>query len=261
MTKEELKSQILAEEARIHEEIRKLYPNGAGLDGIIDIDCYLGLKEPISTNPLKILWILKERGYPTNKPDMEFPVRDCMLYLADYPKWKNTYGNMCYVTEGILEWQRLKDEQYLSFENLPELETEGSSVCYKNNEKQFFPLDYIAFLNVKKLGSHSQTSNQNEINAEYAKPEVQKILKEQFAYINPDIVIFGNQVTKMAEDFSGVSLSEFTDSGKCKYYFSKQNNKLFIFANHPNVYGHMTNEEYCNSIFNAIKQNAKELIK
>lgn len=263
MTKEELKSQMLTEEARIHEEIRKLYPNGAGLDGIIDINRYLDLKNEITQgNTLKILWILKERGYPTNKLDMEFPVKDCMLYLADYKEWYKTYGNMCHVTEGILEWQRLKDDKYLSFENLPALrvETSSYSVCY-DNPQQFFPLDYTAFLNVKKLGSHSQTSNQNEINAEYAKPEVQKILKEQFAYINPDIVIFGNQVTKMAEDFSGVSLSEFTDSGKCKCYFSKQNNKLFIFANHPNVYGHMTNEEYCNSIFNAIKQNAKELIK
>lgn len=259
MTKEELKSQIHSEEARIHEEIRNLYPNAAGLDGIIDIDCYLGLKEPISTNLLKILWILKERGYPTNKPDMEFSVRDCMLYLADYPKWKNTYGNMCYVTEGILEWQRLKDEQYLSFENLPELETEGSSVCYKNNEKQFFPLDYIAFLNVKKLGSHSQTSNQNEINAEYANPEVQKILKEQFDYINPDIVIFGNHVIKLTEDFSGVPLSDFHESGKCKYFYDEKRNKLFIDADHPNA--RYTEAEYCNSIFNAIKQNAKELIK
>lgn len=262
MTKEEQKSQMLSEEARIHEEIRKLYPNGAGLDGIIDIDCYLGLKEPISTNLLKILWILKERGYPTNKPNMEFSVKACMLGLADYNDWKRTYGNMCSVTEGILEWQRLKDDKYLDYKNLPELKVEKPhNGVYYENPQQFFPLDYTAFLNVKKLGSHGKTSEQSEINAEYAKPEVQKILKEQFAYINPDIVIFGNQVTKMAEDFSGVSLSEFTYSGKCKYYFSKRNNKLFIFANHPNVYGHMTNEEYCNSIFNAIKQNAKELIK
>ena len=250
---------MIAEEARIHEDIRKLYPNAAGLDGIIDIDFYLGLKEPISTNPLKILWILKERGYPTNKPDMEFSVRDCMLYLADYPKWKNTYGNMCYVTEGILEWQRLKDERYISFENLPKLETEGSSVCYKNNEKQFFPLDYIAFLNVKKLGSHAQTSNSNEIKAEYEKSEVQKILKEQFEYINPDIVIFGNHVNKLTEDFSGVPLSNFHECGKCKYFYDTKRNKLFIDADHPNA--RYNESEYCNSIFNSIKQNANKLLK
>lgn len=252
-----------AEETRIHEEIRKLYPNGAGLDGIIDINRYLDLKNEITQdNTLKILWILKERGYPTNKTDMDFHIKDCMLGLADYNEWKRTYGNMCSVTEGILEWQRLKDDKYLDYKNLPELKVEKPhNGVYYENPQQFFPLDYTAFLNVKKLGSHGKTSKQSEINAEYANPAVQKILKEQFAYINPDIVIFGNQVTKLAEDFSGVSLSEFTDSRNCKYYFSKQNNKLFIFANHPNVYGHMTNEEYCNSIFNAIKQNAKELLK
>ena len=258
MTKQELKSQILAEEARIHEEIRKLYPNGAGLDGIIDIDVYLGDGE--IKNPLKILWILKERGYPTNKPDMDFPVKDCMLYLADYKEWYKTYGNMCHVTEGILEWQRLNDDKYLSFENLPALrvETSSYSVCY-DNPQQFFPLDYIAFLNVKKLGSHEKTSEQSEINAEYEKPEVQKILKEQFDYINPDIVIFGNHVKKLTEDFSGVPLSDFHECGKCKYFYDEKHNKLFIDADHPNA--RYTEAEYCNSIFNAIKQNANELLK
>ena len=264
MTKEELKSKIESDETRIHDEIRKIYPNSAGLDGIIKIDDFLDLKKPDS-NPLRILWVLKERGYPRNKKNQEFYIKDYMLYLAQYEKWKLTYGNICSVTEGILEWQRMRDDKYLSYRNLPELNVEqaSGSVYYMTQEsspQQIFPIDYVAFLNVKKLGSNENTSNQGVINEEYSKPEIQNILREQFAYINPDITIFGNQVEKMAEDFGGVSLSDFKVCGKCKYHFDSSSVKLYIYAHHPNVHGHMTNEEYCNSIFDVIKIHKKELL-
>ncbi len=265
MNKIQLKERLLTEETRIHNEIREIYPNCAGLDGIICVNKYIDLLNP-NSNPLKILWILKEKGFPRNRINQEFDNRVYMLYVAQYSRWRNTYGNMCSITEGILEWQRTKNNKYLCLENLPELkvEKESGSVYYMPDEESpdpIYPLDYIAFLNVKKNGSYRNTSNQGIINAEYTKPEIKKILNEQINYINPDIIILGNQVQKLAEDITGIPLNKFMQCGTCKYTFDNQNCKLIIFANHPNVYGHMTNSEYCNSIFNAIKQNEKELLE
>ena len=132
----------------------------------------------------------------------------------------------------------------------------------KKDGPQFFPLDYIAFLNVKKPGWYKNTSDQPLINKEYEKPEVKRILKEQFDYINPDIIIFGNRVTKIAEDFAGVPFSDYThvgEYGALDYYYDPTKNKLFIFADHPSRPG--KKDEYCNSIFNVIKKFSKELLK
>lgn len=259
-----LKQSIIQEENRIYSEIRKIYPNSAGLDGIINIDRYLDINHEISHGePIKILWFLKERAFPTNKKNQEFDVRQLMLYVAEYSKWRLTYGNMCSVSEGILEWWRTKNEKYLYLENLPELKVEESSVYYMTEEKfpqQIFPLDFTAFLNVQKKGVFTQTSNQNLLYAEYAKPEIQQILKEQFCYINPDITIFANHIEKLAEDFSGNQLSNFTVCGTCKYYFDRQRNKLFIYTHHPNLHGQVTKEDYCNSIFEAIRINQENFL-
>lgn len=262
---EKLKSYILEAEERIYNDIRKIYPNSAGLDGIINVDRYLDLNHEISNEkPIKILWFLKERAFPSNKKNQEFDVRQLMLYVAEYSKWRLTYGNMCSVTEGILEWWRTRNSKYLHLENLPELKVEGGSVYYMTNEeasKQIFPLDFTAFLNVQKRGIFSKTSNQNLLYAEYAKPEIQKILKAQYEYINPDIIIFANHIETLAEDFSETKLADFTICGSCKYYFDKQKNKLFIYTHHPNLHGQVTKEDYCNSIFEAVLINQKFLLK
>ena len=118
-----------------------------------------------------------------------------------------------------------------------------------------------AFLNVQKRGIFSKTSNQNLLYAEYAKPEIQKILKAQYEYINPDIIIFANHIETLAEDFSETKLADFTICGSCKYYFDKQKNKLFIYTHHPNLHGQVTKEDYCNSIFEAVLINQKFLLK
>ena len=117
MSKEELKQTMQNAEKQIHEEIRKLYPNSAGLDGIISIDDYLDINNPES-NPLKSLWVLKERGYPSNKINQEFVISEYMKGLGQYSRWRDTYGPMCYVTEGLLEWQRTKNDKFLNFKNL-----------------------------------------------------------------------------------------------------------------------------------------------
>lgn len=262
MSKEELKQSMLKEESRIHDEIRKLYPNSAGLDGIIDIDSFLD-----DTYPLKILWVLKERRFPSNKIDQEFDVREIIKYSGQYEKWEKTFGPMCYATEGILEWQRTKEEKYLELKKLFELkvssETEGNSIYYEyEKDNKIYPMDHIAFLNVKKLGSYENMSKPNQIPGEYAKPEVKKILQEQFNYINPDIIIFGNHVVKLAEDWAGVPITSYTHVGEFgahDYYYDSERNKLFIFADHPSRPGNKN--EYCNSIFNVIKKFSKELLK
>ena len=265
MSNQSIKQTMIQQESTIYDEIRKIYPNSAGLDGIINIERYLDLNHEISqSRPIKILWFLKERAFPSNKKNQEFDVRQLMLYVAEYSKWRLTYGNMCSVTEGILEWWRTKDSKYLRLENLPELKVEGSSVYYMTEEKsphQIFPLDFTAFLNVQKKGVFTKTSNQSLLYAEYAKTEIQTILNKQFAYINPDIIIFANHIEKLAEDFSQNQLSNFTVCGTCKYYFDSQRNKLFIYTHNPNLHGQVTKEDYCNSIFEAIQINQKELTK
>ena len=271
MTKIELKNQMEKEEARIHDEIRKLYPNSAGLDGIISIDDYLDIKNPDS-KPLKILWILKERGFPKNKINQEFDLREFMKCLGQYPNWKKTYGPMCWITEGILEWQRTKDEKYFNIENLFKLEVEApkeyAAVNYlREDGYQVFPIDHIAFLNVKKLGSTKNTSIQGVIDAEYEKPEVKSILKQQFNYIDADIIIMGCHVKKLAEDFAGVPITSYTHIGEYgahDYYYDSSKNKLFIFADHPSAIpfsANLNKNDYCNSIFNVIKKFSKDLLQ
>ena len=265
MSKEELKQAMEEAEKQIHEEIRKLYPNSAGLDGIISIDDYLDIKNPVS-KPLKILWILKERGFPKNKINQEFIISEYMKCLGQYPRWRDTYGPMCSVTEGIIEWQHTKNDKFLNSKNLYKLEVEApkeyAAVNYlREDGYQVFPLDHIAFLNVKKTGWYKNTSNQTLINKEYEKPEVKKILKEQFDYIDADIIIMGNHVVRLAEDFAGVPISSYTHVGEYgahDYYFDNTRNKLFIFADHPSRPGNK--EEYCNSIFNVIKKFSNELL-
>lgn len=261
MNKEELKQTMMNAEEQIHEEIKNLYPNSSvGLDGIVSIDDYLDIKNPDS-KPLKILWVLKERAYPSND---NFYVKDCILAPADNPKWYKTFKKMCFVTAGILEWQKSLDDKYLSFENRFELYVDKSTnqVYYENpHPQQFFPLDHIAFLNIKKLNSQKHMSKLFEIQAEYAKPKVKEILKKQFDYINPDIIIFGNRITKIAEDFAGVSFSEYTHVGEYgahDYYYDSQKNKLFIYADHPARL--IKQDKYCNSIFNVIKKFSNELL-
>ncbi len=267
MSKEELKQEMEEAEKQIHEEIKNLYPNSSvGLDGIVSINDYLDL-EHSETKPLKILWILKERKFYNNTINYLSVFMKC---LGEYKSWKKTYGPMCWITEGILEWQRTDDEKFLDFKNLFELRVasveEGKAVYYnwdnKKDGPQVFPLDHIAFLNVKKLGWYKNTSEQSLINKEYEKTEVKRILKEQFDYIDADIIILGNHVVRLAEDLAGVQISSYTHVGEYgahDYYFDNIRNKLFIFADHPSRPGNK--EEYCNSIFNVIKKFAKELLK
>ncbi|MDY6398517.1 MAG: hypothetical protein SPL22_12410 [Treponema sp.] len=258
MTKEELKAEMEKKESIIHEEIKNFYQKSVGLDGIVSIDDYLDINNPDS-NPLKILWVLKERAYPS---DEAFYVRECIKYPADNPKWYKTFKKMCYVTAGILEWQNSKDDKHLSFENQFKLEVDEEHQVYYKSPQPFLPLNHIAFLNIKKLNSQKRMSNPVEIQAEYAKPEVKKILREQFDYINPDIIIFGAHVTKIAEDFAGISFSEYThfgEDGAHDYYFDQKKNKLFIYADHPARI--ISNNKYCNSIFNVIKIFKNELLR
>ena len=259
MNKEELAQILQDEEKKIHEEIKNLYPNSSvGLDGIVSIDDYLDIKNPDS-NPLKILWVLKERAYPSTD---DFKVRECILAPADNPKWYKTFKKMCFVTAGILEWQKSKDDKYLNFENKFLLEVDDEHQVYYKNPQPVLPLNHIAFLNIKKLNSQNTMSKPFEIQAEYAKPKVKEILKEQFDYINPDVIIFGNRVTKIAEDFAGVPFSEYIHVGEYgahDYYFDSKKNKLFIFADHPARI--IKQDKYCNSIFNVIKKYSKELLK
>ena len=257
MKKSELKEQMLTEENRIHNEIKRIYPNSAGLDGIVSIDDYLDIENPDS-NPLKVLWILKERAYPDNKVGEEFILNEHMKDFGLYARWRNTYGAMCFVTEGILEFDDSKDEKFLNYNSLYKLEVEDTGGVYytRDDGEQVFPLDHIAFLNVKKLGSSQNTSNQGLINAEYERPEVKKILQEQFNYINPDIIIMGAHVVKLAEDLAGVSISSYIHIGEYgahDYYFDSARKKLFIYADHPSR-RFISKEKYCNSIFEIIKK-------
>lgn len=261
MTKEELKLKLEQEEGRIHNKIRKIYPKSAGLDGILNVDKFFDITNP-KTSPLKLLWILKERGYPLNKPDQEFILKDYMNHLAQNKKWSRTFSKLCYVTEGILEWQYHNDLEYLDFNNLPKLQVieDNQEVCYYRNENELiFPLDYIAFLNVKKLGSHNNRSNPKDIDSEYKKTEIREIIKEQVDYIKPDIIISGNRVASLSEDLAGCPFSNFSQNGISKYYFNNNQKRLHIFTYHPAFI--MPRIEYCNSIFEIIKQYSSYIRK
>lgn len=245
-----------------HKKIRELYHNSAGLDGIIDVPTYVSSK-------LKVCWILKERNFPVGKEKQEYNLMENMRLLAQCGNWKRTYGNICLVTSGILEWTNTKNKNFLNFENLPELKVEkdennkNCNVFYDNQNERIYPIDYIAFLNTKKQGVNNTKSKQCEINNEYRNPKVKLILKEQIAYINADVIILGNRVEQMVVDFSGVSSFKEFDHLEpynfCKYYFNEKQKKLYIYTYHPNA--RKKKKDYCNSIFNIVKQYEYCLLK
>lgn len=246
MTKEE----VLKEQEAIDAEIARICGNESGLDGIADIDKFLHFD-----GNHKILWILKEAGRPDNYDGKPYDYRMRFAYAADYSGWKHTWGNVARVSYGINT--SCENGKELPYSELPKLSLyEGDSAPYvtEADGTEIYPLDEIAIINVKKTFTTESRSNQGEINAEYNKPEVKKLLMRQVKYINPEIIIVANQVQKLAEDLAGIPFADFTTIDNLTRYAVSKERRVVIFTHHPALLGVTGGlEAYYNSIMAAVK--------
>lgn len=243
----------------LDEKIKKIWPHRAGLDGIVDIDEWMKRK-------IKVLWVLKETRDSSDNEESSFDYRKWVQFSGE--KGKNlTWTNIANVSLGIsLYAENYLSAEHFSAENLPKLEIEDKSrefyvVC---DGDYIYPMSDIAVIDIRKAPlppDGKGTSNQDEIIAEYEKPEVKQLLLEQVEAINPDVVIIGCQVPHFAEDASKVKLDDFkfTDESKIsRAYFDGK--KLFVYTHHPCLMGQTKEftQKYYNSIFEAVKQNFKK---
>lgn len=249
------KEDILKEQKRLDIEIQKIWSKSAGLDGIGNIDCYLEWAESKS----KILWILKEAGKPSINDGNAYDYRKRFVNAADYSKWKLTWGNIAWVSLGIhLYCEKVCSD--LTAENLPEFQLypEEAEPHTNFSGTEYYPLSDIALINVKKEASNKSTSNQADIIEEYLKPGVKEIISSQIKYINPDIIIMGCKVPKLAEDITGKKMSDFEiiDNNKLTSFYD-DGKKVYIYTHHPNIMGlpkGVSRNDYINSIFSVIKK-------
>lgn len=246
MTKEE----VLKEQEAVDAEIARICGNEAGLDGIANIDEFLRFD-----GEHKILWILKEAGRPDDYDGKPYDYRWRFRDAADYSGWRTTWGNVALVSYGINT--SCENGKAISFTELPEMSLYGGESSPHVTEKDgtdIYPLDEIAIINVKKTFTTNSTSDQNEINAEYDKPEVKKLLMRQVEYINPEIVIVASRVQKLAEDLAGIPFDDFTVIDNLTRYAVSKERRVVIFTHHPALIGVAGGKEaYYNSIMAAVK--------
>ena len=246
MTKEE----VLKEQEAVDVEIARICGNEAGLDGIADIDKFLHFD-----GEHKILWILKEAGRPDNYDGKPYDYRQRFMYAAEYSRWSHTWGNVALVSYGINT--SCENGKELPYSELPKMlvdSGDGSPHVTEADGTYVYPLDEIAIINVKKAFTTVSKSKQNEINAEYYKPEVKKLLMRQVEYINPEIVIVANQVQKLAEDLAGIPFADFTVIDNLTRYVVSKERRVVIFTHHPNLqFVSGGKEAYYNSIMTAVK--------
>lgn len=246
MTKEE----ILKEQEAVDAEIVRICGNEAGLDGIANIDEFLRFD-----GNCKILWILKEAGKPSNYDGKPYNYRERFVDAADYSGWRYTWGNIALVSYGINT--SCAYGKALAYSELPKMtiyDGESSPHVTEAGNSDVYPLDEIAIINVKKTFTTKSTSNQNEINAEYDKPEIKKLLMRQVEYINPEIIIVANQVQKLAEDLAGIPFADFSVIDELTRCAVSKERRIVIFTHHPNLqYVSGGLEAYYNSIMEVIK--------
>ncbi|WP_197275397.1 hypothetical protein [Nonlabens sp. YIK11] len=187
------------------ENIGRLSNRAPIFDGIVNEHKYL------SSN-IKLMWILKDAN--STGEDESYDLREAINTLKrDYgirKDWENTFRNIIYVTNGILN--------DASWEDIPYPKDDPSTVDILQN---------IAFINVKKVGGGSR-SKENEIYNHYQKYKA--ILFEQIDEFNPDVIIFGNTYRYFKED---LGLNQMNIFGSC--HATVKDNRIYLSAYHPNA--------------------------
>ena len=176
----------------------------------------------------RILWILKEANDPNGGG---WPLTDFLAKREDpeglfsYNRWKATFGLVIKVSYGLLN----------GFVGFDEIE--------KDLKKASEILDYIAFINIKKVPGGSR-AYLPEI-AEGINPQ---LIQKQINEINPDIVIGGNTLWILAKNDLFLESKELSKLNNDNWGLYKDKDKiLWIDAYHPNNTT-VTHEEYYSQI-------------
>ena len=175
-------------------------------DGIVN-------KEQYFDSPIKILWILKEPYDLENNGDDTWPLNDFLNNENELQKlggFKTTWYPIIYTSYAILNG-------FLKYEDMSFIDKDLDMLNI---------LKKIAVINVQKFPAKTTTKN-SEITAAYKAHS--KILVEQIATYNPNIIIGGNTMWNFVDDL-GLKDFSLCDNG---YDYWIKVNQLFIDANHP----------------------------
>lgn len=212
--------------------------NNATLDGIINIEKYV-------KSPIKILWILKEvndtDGYNQRvafNDLVEQIIKTKSLSNSNRKYWWPTMDPIIYISFQILnDFLRWEDVDYIT-----------------DNYKMVEVLQQISYINIKKTPGGA-SSNGAELTNAYNLGK--KIIRKQIELINPDVIIGGNTLSNLCEDYN---LSNFKIAGVNNINYVIKDNRLFINSYHPQ-YLSRQNENFKGEYINEIVNIVKEFIK
>lgn len=201
------------------ENAAKLFEKPPIFDGVVNENEYANAN-------VKILWILKDANSTGEEDayDMRLAISDLKTETGIRKGWANTFSNIVYVTNGILNNSNWEDVRN-----------------YYDDPTVVDALKKIAYINVKKTGGTSQ-SIENELQDHYNKTK--ELLFNQINEFNPDVIIFGNTFRFFEND---LDLNEMDSFGTCKA--TKDAKRIYINAYHPNA--RISQEDYFNDILKA----------
>jgi len=238
------KEEFIQKQTELDHEMAKIWENPF-LDGVTDYDNYIKA-------PKKILWILKEPNNSGENSRKGGNQREYNIDPRDYKYWKQTYPNIMRASYGILS--KLKN-----YSEIPPIDMEQCLIKDKNDDEEYFVLDEIAIINVKKSGGGSATDKKS-LEMEYKREGVKEFLFKQIEFINPDIIINAHGVYDFYYDQTfNEELEGSLSTGFSGNYVqsSINNNRLIILTKHPNNRD-TTAEDYCNNILEVVNSWNKE---
>jgi hypothetical protein len=193
-----------------------VYDNNVIFDGITNINEY-------KKTPVKILWVLKE---PNDPNQASWDLRKLHKNITEYSEWRRTYKLIIKISFAIIH-------NLFDYKLVP------------NEEKIKDILNNIAFINIKKVGGFSRSTNKIIRNI-YAKNK--DVILKQIKYIDPMVIINCSTVIKVMEDLQIAEIKKIN-----KFKAARFNNGIIINAYHPNCrYKHNI---YFNNIMGYIREN------
>ncbi len=201
------------------ENIAKSFDKPPIFDGIINEIDYKNAN-------VKLLWVLKDANSngEDESYDLRLAINDLKTESGIRKGWANTFANIVYVTNGILNNNTWEEVPY-----------------YYDDPSFVDALKKIAYINVKKTGGGSQ-SIKNELQDYYNFSK--DLLFNQINEFNPDVIIFGNTYFFFKND---LGLNEMVSFGTCEAI--KDAKRIYINANHPNA--RISQEKYFNDVLEA----------
>ena len=204
-------------------------------DGIINIEEYL-------KSPIKILWILKE----VNDED-GYNQREEFDRLVNTIIETKSLSN----TNRKNWWPTMDPIIYVSYQILNGFKTWQEVDYIKNSPLMVSILKKIAYINLKKEpgGSVSQDAR---IASGYGKSK--EIIKAQIDFIKPDVIIGGNTIKYLRNDYNLTSFEK-TEGFNLEYAITE--NCLFIDSYHPQFLSRQHEDfkgDYINEIVKIVKK-------